>query len=74
MGQMFTRLFSAFTMLFMMIENIATAGNSLTVVARETAGDYEDDSIHQRKINRARKYKEYKAISDKEGIELNLPA
>ena len=73
MGQALSRLFSALTMIFSMIENLATAGNSLTAIAKETAGDAEDDAVHQRKINRARKYKEYAAISEKEGIALDLP-
>lgn len=73
MGQMFTRLFSAFTMIFMMIENLAAAGNSLTTVARDTAGQYEDDAVYQRKINHHRKMKEYERIAKDEGIPLALP-
>jgi hypothetical protein len=73
MGQMFTRLFSAFTMLFSMLENLAAAGNSLTTVARDTAGQYEDDAVYQRKINHHRKMKEYEAVASKEGIDLKLP-
>jgi hypothetical protein len=73
MGQMFTRLFAAFTALFSMLENLASAGNSLTSVARDTAAQYEDDAVYQRKINHTRKMREYEAIANKESIPLALP-
>lgn len=73
MGQMFTRLFAAFTAIFSMIENLASAGNSLTSVARDTAAQYEDDAVYQRKINHHRKMKEYESIASKEAIPLQLP-
>lgn len=73
MGQMFTRLFAAFTMLFSMLENLASAGNSLTAVAKDTAAQYEDDAVYQRKINHHRKMKEYEAVANKENIPLALP-
>lgn len=73
MGQMFTRMFSAFTMLFMMIENLASAGNSLTSVAKDTAAQYEDDAKYQRQINHHRKLREYKEVVAKEALPVELP-
>ena len=73
MGQMFTRMFSAFTMIFMMIENLASAGNSLTSVAKDTAAQYEDDAKYQRQINHHRKLREYKEVVAKESLPVDLP-
>ena len=73
MGQMFTRMFSAFTMIFMMIENLASAGNSLTSVAKDTAAQYEDDAKYQRQINHHRKMREYKEVVAKEALPIELP-